>query len=179
MLLDDDVGDGVVLLEVEAVGVSVVDDVVRSIHELLLTAATFDEYLPTSHDVQASEPFADLYSPAPHAMHVPPSSPVYPALHLQSVALPLPGADHDCMGHATHVLMLTAATTPEYVPPAHSTHAPDPFSALYVPITHASHCPPSGPVYPVLHLQSVTLPLPGSEDACKRQERHVLRFPDE
>ena len=50
-----------------------------------------------------------------------------------------------------HVLSPVAATTAEYVPPAHSTHTPDPFTALCLPAPQASHGPPSGPVYPALH----------------------------
>ena len=35
-------------------------------------------------------------------------------------------------------------------------HAPDPITDLYVPAGQAVHSPPSGPVYPALHEQSVT-----------------------
>jgi len=98
------------------------------------------------HAVQASLPAVSLYLPATHATHAPPSGPVYPALHLQKVASPLPGPDHECAGHAAHVLLLTAATAVEYVPPGHVLHAPDPLAALNVPSPQATQGPPSGPV---------------------------------
>jgi hypothetical protein len=50
------------------------------------------------------------------------------------------------------------------VPALHGRHKPDPFTALNVPTRHASHTPPSGPEYPTLHTQSVTLLLPGGDE---------------
>jgi len=89
-------------------------------------------------------PAASLYVPATHAVHSPPSGPVYPALHLQAVTLSFPAADVESDdGQAKHSAL--------------------PAVSLYVPATHAVHSPPSGPVYPALHLQSVTLSLPAGE----------------
>eukprot|EP00961_Rhodomonas_salina_P218340 2950370-Rhodomonas_salina.1 len=42
-------------------------------------------------------------------------------------------------------------------------HSVEPLITLKLPASHAAHCPPSGPVYPALHRQSVTTPLPVSE----------------
>ena len=57
------------------------------------TVAPACEYLAASHSVQATDPLVALYLPAAHARQAPPSGPVYPALHLQSVMSPLPTAD--------------------------------------------------------------------------------------
>lgn len=43
--------------------------------------------VPMPHCAQAVLPFSSLYSPAWQIKHGPPSSPEYPALHLQSVAV--------------------------------------------------------------------------------------------
>ena len=45
------------------------------------------------HASQLADPFPVLYVPAPHFKHVPPFSPVYPALHSQAVITMLPGGD--------------------------------------------------------------------------------------
>lgn len=51
------------------------------------------EYEPALQSVQPKLPAAVLYLPTPHAVHVPPSGPEYPATHTQSVAASLPVAD--------------------------------------------------------------------------------------
>jgi hypothetical protein len=45
------------------------------------TAAEFPENVPAVQFVHICDPFACLYEPAKHGLHVPPSCPVYPALH--------------------------------------------------------------------------------------------------
>jgi hypothetical protein len=73
--------------------------------------------------VHAALPCAPLYVPAAHAVHGPPSSPVYPGAHLQSV---LSHTKTVCSGHSKQEMLPTVF--------------------LYVFSTHASHGPPSGPV---------------------------------
>jgi hypothetical protein len=58
-------------------------------HDATDTAAVVVLYKSTPQNVQARAPAVSLYLPAPHAVHVPPSGPVYPALHRhQLVATP-------------------------------------------------------------------------------------------
>jgi hypothetical protein len=59
-------------------------------HTLLDVAATTPEYVLFPHSVQALDPTVGLYLPCTHARHTAPSAPVYPALHLQSLASSLP-----------------------------------------------------------------------------------------
>ena len=73
-----------------------------------------------SQAVHAAEPLAALYVDAGHAVHGPPSAPVYPAAHLQSVERLLPLEDCEFAGHAVQLAA--------------------PVLALYLPATHASHC---------------------------------------
>ena len=99
---------------------------------------------PALHPVlHPALPAVSLYLPAGHAVHSPPSGPVYPAMHSQSVTLSLPAADvASDDGQAKHSAL--------------------PAVSLYLPAGHAVHSPPSGPVYPASHLQSVTLSLPAA-----------------
>ena len=46
---------------------------------------------------------------------------------------------------------------------AQSVQASPPAASLYLPATHASHAPPSGPVYPALHMQAVEAVLAAGE----------------
>jgi hypothetical protein len=59
-------------------------------HTLLDVAATTPEYVLFPHSVHTSGPTVGLYVPCTHAIHTAPSAPVYPALHLQSIASSLP-----------------------------------------------------------------------------------------
>jgi hypothetical protein len=76
---------------------------------------------------------AFLYLPAAHAVHVPPSGPLKPALHVQEVRVALAEGDELLVGHVSHVC------APEVL--------------LYFPASHATHEPPLGPVYPATHEQ--------------------------
>jgi hypothetical protein len=87
----------------------------------------------------------------------------------------------------------TVLPAPEKVPPGHSLQAKteviaillpmvpstqwvqsaDPLTVLYLPATHASHASPSSPVYPLLHVQLSTRPLPSPEYVCIGQALHV------
>ena len=73
-------------------------------------------------------------------------------------------------------MQMALASLTENVPPAHASHAPDPFTALYVPSSHATHGPPSIPVYPASHLQSVALILPAEDDDLEGHATHVKLF---
>jgi hypothetical protein len=53
-------------------------------------AACVLEYESAGHSVHAADPGLDLYDPARHPEHGPPSGPVYPASHTQSVMRALP-----------------------------------------------------------------------------------------
>jgi hypothetical protein len=55
---------------------------------------------------------------------------------------------------------------------SHAAHSPEPEAFLYVPTAHAAHGPPSGPVYPALHAQSVAAVLPAGASACAGQAWH-------
>ena len=57
-------------------------------------------------------------------------------------------------GHARQVAAAVAAAVPEYVPAPQFSHTTLPLAILYVPATQAEHGPPSGPVYPALHVHA-------------------------
>ena len=52
------------------------------------------ELVPRGHAVQPPGPVSGLYVPVPHALHALQSAPVYPAEHVQSVALMLPVSEY-------------------------------------------------------------------------------------
>ena len=97
-------------------------------------APTVVEYLPLPHSVQSSEPVSILYFPAKHAVQVPPSLPVKPALHLHS----------DCPGWELYVLA------------GQDKQLPTPISGLYVPIGHRVQ-EPADPVQPAAHMSEQSL----------------------
>ena len=76
-------------------------------------------------------------------MHVPPSGPVYPAMHQQLVERILALGDCVFTGHAVQ--------------------RPEPREVLYFEIEHAEHAPPSAPVYPELHTQRLKAVVPAAE----------------
>jgi hypothetical protein len=89
------------------------------------------EYEFTGHAEHDALPGTDLYVFCGHALQVPPSAPVKPALHLQLVKRILALEDCEFAGHAVQ--------------------AAEPMLSLYLPATHAEHSPPSAPVYPTWH----------------------------
>ena len=93
-------------------------------------------YLPAPQSVHATDPLNSLYFPAPHATHVPPSSPVNPGLQTQAV-----------------ISVFAVNACPEFV--AQSAHGAVPVAALYFEAAHAKHAPPSGPVYPAMQTQTL------------------------
>lgn len=52
-----------------------------------------------------------------------------------------------------HTVDEVAPTVIEYVPAGQPVHETLPLSLLNLPATHAVQAPPSGPVYPMLHVQ--------------------------
>jgi hypothetical protein len=100
--------------------------------------------------VQAAEPLSVLYVPAAHAMHVPPSGPVDPALHRQLVEFGLPLAELEVEGQLEHGALPVVAL---YFPASQSVQTALPTAPLYFPAAHAVHVPPFAPVYPALHVQ--------------------------
>jgi hypothetical protein len=85
--------------------------------------------------LQLTAPDTFLYSPAPQAVHAPPSAPNQPALQVQFLTI------------------LLALCEPEFV--GQSVQFPAPSALFHFPATHAVH-PPSLPlVYPALQVQFV------------------------
>jgi len=179
----------------------------ESVLHVQITLATL-EFELSGQGRQPPLPVVALYVPAAHAVQATPSAPVYPGLQEHAVTDPLPAAEVELNGHATHVLALDAAGTAEYMSAAHLVHVVDPDTSEYdpaeqlvhavdpgtrenvpagqrlqtlallaadtfeyapaeqfvhdalpllflnLPVIHAEQAPPSGPVYPVLHLQS-------------------------
>ncbi len=62
----------------------------QALHVELAEAPSGVEYFPASQSMHASDPVEALYLPATHAVHVPPSGPVDPALQVQLVEAELP-----------------------------------------------------------------------------------------
>ena len=63
------------------------------------------EYVPATQSLHAAGPVAALNFPAPHAVHVPPLGPVYPALHEQLCTTVLPLAETEFTGHCRHTAL--------------------------------------------------------------------------
>jgi hypothetical protein len=85
--------------------------------------------------LQLTAPDTFLYSPAPHAMHVPPSAPDQPALQVQ------------------FSIFMLALVESEFV--GQSLQLPAPAALFHFPATHAVHPPTWPPVYPALQVQFV------------------------
>ena len=100
------------------------------------------EYFPGEQSVHGDDPFKSLNVPATHAVHTPPSGPVWPSMHVQMV---LPGPEKALAGQSSHVASEILAAPVEYLPLEHFVHGVEPFASLYVPATQATHVPPSGP----------------------------------
>ena len=112
-------------------------------------APTVDEYLPLPQSVHVSEPVLILYFPATHAVQVPPSLPVKPALQVQSVWTVLPWGEFALLGQLVQV--------------------PAPDVLLYLPAEQLVHNPPSGPLEPMLHVHALTVVLPLGDVDCEGQ----------
>jgi hypothetical protein len=97
-----------------------------------------------------------LYFPAAHAVQATPSAPVYRALQEHAVTDPLPAAEVEFAGHATHVLALAAAGTAEYMSVAHFAHVVEPATLEYDPAVQLVHAvepgtPENAPAGQMLH----------------------------
>ena len=103
----------------------------------------------------AKAPDSSLYLPNSHAVHGPPSSPVYPGLHRHAL---------------TDVLPLTLIELF-----AHLMHGELPLTAFHSASPHATQGPPLTPEYPAIHKQSVVLVLPEG-DMRKLSVSTFLRF---
>jgi hypothetical protein len=66
-----------------------------------------------------------------------------------------------------------AAVAVLYLPCEHSVHAAEPFVSLKPPASHAVQATPSGPVYPLLHVQFTSTLLPAPEYVCAGQLLNV------
>ena len=108
-----------------------------------------------------------------HAAHCIPSGPVYPLLQVQLINIELPSAECVYAGHWLHVDSSISPVPVEYFPSEHCAHADDPFTSLYVPAIHAIHATPSGPVYPLLQVQLVSIELPSGECVYAGHSLHV------
>jgi hypothetical protein len=108
-------------------------------------------------------PVNDLYFPATHGAHGPPSGPADPALQVQLVKAALPAGELEFDGQALHVELAAAPTAVEYVLAPQSRQVTVPVNDLYFPATHSAQGPPFGPVDPVLQVQLVKDALPSGE----------------
>ena len=97
------------------------------------------EFELSGHTVQATLPVVALYVPTAHAVHATPSAPVYRGLQEHAVTDPLPAAEVEFVGHATHVPALLAAGTLEYVSAAHFVHVVEPATLEYDPAVQLVH----------------------------------------
>jgi hypothetical protein len=93
------------------------------------------EYVPAPQSVHRGDPVNTLYFPAKHAVHVPPSGPVHPALQVHLVKTVLPTGEFEFDRQALHVELAAV----EYVPAPQSVHTADPVDVLYFPATQAVH----------------------------------------
>ena len=75
-------------------------------------------------------------------MHIPPSGPVKPRVHLQSLAALLLGDEVELEGQLIQALDDTAPGAVEYVPLMHSVQFPKPNEALYFPGLQLTHSQP-------------------------------------
>lgn len=109
------------------------------------------------------------------AVHGPPSTPVYPALHRHKILASLPAPDLEFASQRVHVAEASAAVSHDQESAAQFVHDADPVVALYFPAAQAVHAPPF-PVYPSLHAHAETAPLKEGESAWGSQS---ALMPDE
>jgi hypothetical protein len=111
------------------------------------------EYFPAEQSVQTALPVVILYLPAAQDVHVPPSGPVNPTLHVQAVEAVLGPGELELPGHDKQADSTVAPWVPKYFAAAQSVHAALPVLILYLPAAHGEHALPSGPVDPALQVQ--------------------------
>ena len=97
------------------------------------------------------------YVSAAQREHASPSLPEYPSLHVQSVNTSLPGRELELDGQLMQSLLLFSSRAEEYCP-----------------ASHAVHCFPADPLYPWLHTQALTAPLPAGDELSSGQSMHAV-----
>ena len=143
-------------------------------HVLDVVAPEIVEYVPPAQRAQEAEPGEILYVPAVQIVQDPPSGPLDPLLHVQSLRASLPDGDDDWEGQLKHMLAVVAPEIVEYLPMPQLMHVLDePGEILYMPATHSEHGPPSGPSAPALQVQAVAMRLPTGELEFDGQVSHV------
>ena len=113
------------------------------------------EYVPAGHNTHTTEELApDVPEYAPAGQLVQPLAaftfeylPVEQLMHTLA-----PSSEYVPAAQVIHTLALLAAGTFEYVPAVQSVHNELPMIFLNLPATQVVQTPPSGPLYPVLHL---------------------------
>jgi hypothetical protein len=113
------------------------------------------EYVAAAQSVHTALPVLILYLPIVHEEQTPPFGPVKPTLQVQAARAELEIGELEPAGQATQVVAIVAPVVVEYVAAAQSVQAALPAMILYLPGTQRVHAPPSGPVYPTLHVQAV------------------------
>ena len=108
--------------------------------------------------MQAPDPRTALYLPAMQLVHVLPSGPLKPLLHLQSLTASLAGKESEPAGHSVHVLAFVASVTEENVPLEQLLHATKKGPSLYFPGIQAAQVIPSHLFCPVGTDQLATNP---------------------
>jgi hypothetical protein len=142
------------VLQVQLVKVTLPTDELEFDGQAIQIELTALEYVPAPQSVHTADPVEDLYFPATHAVHEPPSGPVHPALQVQLVK------EFEFDRQTLHAELAEAPTALEYVPSEQSVHRDDPVNDLYFPATHAVHLPPFGPVHPALQVQPLAWKTP-------------------
>jgi hypothetical protein len=111
------------------------------VHTVDELAPTVTEYVPALQLTHALAPAVLEYVPALQLTH---------ALALLAPAV----AEYAPAVQLRHTLALLAPVVIEYAPAVQFVHDEFPVIVLNLPATHVVQTPPSGPVYPELHLQS-------------------------
>jgi len=111
-------------------------------HEVL----ELEECELSGHALHSVFPVSILYVPSKHGVHVPPSGPLDPALHVHVVFDSLATGGYEFGGHRKH--SPGAYTDIEYLPAPQYEHSADPRLSLNFPATHGSQSPviPDQPV---------------------------------
>ena len=115
----------------------------QSVQTLAAEAPRVVEYLPIPQSEHSSDPIVTLNLPGTHAVHTPPSTPVYPALHWQLPKSSLPISALAFSGQLEQGAL--------------------PMLLLNVPAWHKVQVCPSSPVAPTLHWQLVSSADAGGE----------------
>lgn len=111
----------------------------------------------------------DLYVPAGQIVHVPPSCPVYPALHLHAPDPAPGGTEYEFAGQLEHFDEASLL----YLPAPHTTQEAVPVCDLKYPAGHEGQGPPFGPVCPAVHTHCVLMLLPLGDVVLTGHARQV------